>query len=237
MGRVKQFFSDLLSIFFIGIGISTTRTRQRKFDLRKLVSDAGQRDEERWILINRAASSVEYRNRQALRLDSRPGKGLAWVEGLRFTVGKIDLSIAAAPQDVGVAFHVRNEREFEAVCFHIEDEARDEGDSQRVVIQYISTYHDQRVSQEARFDLPYSQSGEWFKARISISKEVIAVFISGDNLPILSVDTSSRGDVYGSVGLWVGPGSSALVADLRIHVVRIDIETQIRNIFGRRPMV
>jgi hypothetical protein len=237
MGRVKQFFSDLLSIFFIGIGISTTRTRQRKFDLRKLVSDAGQRDEERWILINRAASSVEYRNRQAIRLDSRPGKGLAWVEGLRFTVGKIDLSIAAAPQDVGVAFHVRNEREFEAVCFHIEDEARDEGDSQRVVIQYISTYPDQRVSQEARFDLPYSQSGEWFKARISISKEVMAVFISGDNLPILSVDTSSRGDVYGSVGLWVGPGSSALVADLRIHVVRIDIETQIRNIFGRRPMV
>jgi len=236
MGRVKQFFSDLLSIFFIGIGISTTRTRQRKLDLRKLVSDAGQRDEERWILINRAASSVEYRNRQALRLDSRPGKGLAWVEGLRFTVGKIDLSIAAAPQDVGVAFHIRNEREFEAVFFHIEDEARDEGASQRVVIQYISTYPGRRVSHEARFDLPYSQSGEWFKARISISKEVMAVFISGDNLPILSVDTSSRGDVYGSVGLWVGPGSSALVADLRIHVVRIDIETQIRNIFGRRPM-
>jgi hypothetical protein len=237
MGRVRQFFSDLLSILFIGIGISTTRTKQRKLDLRKLVSNADQRAEERWILINRAASSVEYRNRQAVRFDSRSGEGLAWVEVLRFSVGKIDLNIAASPQDIGIAFHVQNEREFEAVCFHVGDEARDEGASQRIVIQYLSTYPDRRVSQEAQFDLPYSQSGEWFKARISISKEVIAVFISGDNLPILSVDTSGRGEVYGSVGLWIGPGSSALVTDFRIHVVRSDLETQIRGIFGRRPMV
>lgn len=236
MGRLRQFFSDLLSILFIGIGISTTRTKQRKLDLRKLVSNAGQRAEERWILINRAASSVEYRNRQAVRFDSRSGNGLAWVDGLRFSVGKIDLNIAASPQDVGIAFHVRNEREFEAVCFHIGEEARNEGGAQRVVIQYLSTYPDRRVSHEAQFDLPYSQSGEWFKARISISKEVIAVFISGDNLPILSVDASDAERVYGSVGLWIGPGSSALVSDYRIHVVRSDFENQIRSIMGRRPI-
>ena len=66
MGSVKQFFSDLFAIFFMGIGISTTRTKQKKLDLRKLVSNEG-RDYgesrgagERWILVNRAASSVEY---------------------------------------------------------------------------------------------------------------------------------------------------------------------------------
>jgi len=242
MGKVKQFFSDLFAIFFMGVGISTTRTKQKKFDLRRLVSNEDRGPEEsrgageRWILVNRAASSVEYRNRQAVSFDSRPGAGLAWVEGLRFSVGKIDLNIAAAPQDVGIAFHVQNEREFEAVCFHVGNEARDEGASQRVIVQYLSTDPDRNANHEAHFDLPYSQSGEWFKVRISISKEVIAVFISGGNIPTLSVHTSGRGDVYGSVGLWIGPGSSALVSDIRTHEVRSDIERHIRSISGRRPM-
>jgi hypothetical protein len=186
-------------------------------------------------LFDRAASSVEYRNQQAVRFDSRSGSGLAWVEGLRFSVGKIDLNIAAAPQDVGIAFHVQNEREFEAVCFHIGNEAQDEGASQRVVVRYLSTGPDRNANHEAQFDLPYSQSGEWFKVRISISKEVIAVFISGGNIPTLSVDTSGRGAVYGSVGLWIGPGSSALVADFRTHEVRSDIEKHIRSISGKKP--
>jgi hypothetical protein len=239
MGKVKQFFSDLFAIFFMGVGISTTRTKQKKFDLRRLVSnqgaEEGRRARERWILVNRAASIVEYRNQQAVSFDSRTGAGLAWVEGLRFSVGKIDLNIAAAPQDVGIAFHVRNEREFEAVCFHVGNEAQDEGASQRVVVKYLSTDPDRNANHEAQFDLPYSRSGEWFKVRISISKEVIAVFISGGNIPILSVDASGRGAVYGSVGLWIGPGSSALVADFRTHEVRSDIEKHIRSIMGKNP--
>src|SRR5215470_7284626 len=151
METVKQFFSDLFAILFMGIGISTTRTKQKKLDLRKLVPNTGRRSgesrdpEEKWILVNRDASSVEYRNQQSVRFDSRLGAGLAWVEGLRFSVGKIDLNIAAVKQDVGIAFHVRNEREFEAVCFHIGNEARDEGASQRVVVKYLSTYPDQNV--------------------------------------------------------------------------------------------
>jgi hypothetical protein len=239
MGRVKQFFSDLFAIVFMGVGISTTRTKQKKFDMRRLVSSHGSEESrragERWILVNRAASSVEHRNQQAVSIDSRPGAGLAWVEGQRFSVGKIDLNIAATPQDVGIAFHVRNEREFEAVCFHVGNEAQDEGASQRVVVKYLSTDPDQDANHEAQFDLPYSQSGEWFKVRISISKEVIAVFISGGNIPILSVDASGRGAVYGSVGLWIGPGSSALVADFRTHEVRSDIEKHIRSIMGKNP--
>jgi hypothetical protein len=241
MGQIKQFFSDLFAIFLIVIGISTTRTKQRKFDLRKLASITNQGSGEKWILVNRAASIVEYRNEQAVMFDSRSGKGLAWVEGLRFSTGKIDLNIAATPQDAGIAFHIRNEREFEAVCFHIGDEARDESESQRVVVQYLSTYADRNLWREAQFDLPYSQSGEWFKARLSISKEVVAVFINGANLPTLSVGASKDPEAYGSasdstsgfVGLWIGPSSSALVTDFRIHVVRSDIEKQIRSIFGR----
>src|SRR5215813_4356910 len=241
MGRVKEFFSDLFALVFMGVGISTTRPKQRKLDMRKLVSnedhdyEESRGAEERWILVNRAASSVEYRNQQAVSFDSRSSKGLAWVEGLRFSVGKIDLNIAAAPQDVGIAFHVQNEREYEAVRFHVGNEARDESASQRVIVQYLSTDPDRNANHKAQFDLPYSQSGEWFKVRISISKEVIAVFISGGNIPILIVDTSGRGAIYGSVGLWIGPGSSALVADFRTHEVRSDIEKRIRSISGRRP--
>ena len=241
MGSVKQFFSDLFAIVFMGIGISTTRTKQKKLDLRKLTSNEGRGPGERrgagerWILVNRAASSVEYRNQRAVRLDSRPGAGLAWVEGLRFSVGKIDLNIAAVKQDVGIAFHIRNEREFEAICFHVGNEAQHEGESQPVIVRYLSTGPDQDANHEARFDLPYSQSGEWFKVRITISKEVVAVFISGGNIPTLSVYASGGGGVYGSVGLWIGPGSSALVADFRTHEVRGNIEKQIRSIMGRNP--
>jgi len=242
MGRVKQFFSDVFALFFMGVGISTTRPKQRKLDLRRLVNSEDRASEEsrdggeRWVLVNRAASSVEYRNQQAVRLDSRSGKGLAWVEDLRFSVGKIDLSVAAVKQDVGIAFHVQGEREFEAICFHIGKEAGDETESQRVVVQYLSTDPDRDANQEAQFDLPYGQSGEWFKVRAAISKEVIAVFIGGGNVPALRVDTSGGGNVYGSVGLWIGPGSSALVADFRIHEVRSDLEKQIRSISGKNPV-
>src|SRR5262245_20067160 len=242
MGRVRQFFTDLFALLFMGFGISTTRPKQKKLDMRKMVYNEDQGSEEsrgageRWILDNRAAAIAEYRDQQAVRLDSRLGAGLAWVEGLRFSVGKIDLNIAAAPQDVGIAFHVQNEREFEAICFHIGKEAQDEGESQRVVVQYLSTDPDRDANHEEQFDLPYGKSGEWFKVRITISKEVIAVFISGSNVPALRVDNSARGDVYGSVGLWIGSGSPGLVADYRIHEIRSDIEKQIRSISGRRPM-
>jgi hypothetical protein len=236
MGRVKQFFSDLFALFFMGVGISTTRTKQKKLDMRKLVAGGDRGAEERWILVNRAASIVEYRNSQAVSFDSRPGAGLAWVEGLRFSVGKIDLNIAAVKQDVGIAFHVHNETDFEAICFHIEDEARAEGASQRVVVRYLSTDPGRNANHEAQFDLPYSKSGEWIKVRTSISKQVTAVFINGSNLPTLRVDNPGGGDVYGSVGLWIGSGSSALVADFRIHEVRGDIEKQIRSMMGRNLM-
>ena len=227
MGRLKQFISDLFAMIFMGVGISTTRTKQRKFDLRELVAGDG------WRLVNSSASIEEYKGKQAARFDARRGAGLAWVEGLRFSVGKIDLDIAAVKQDAGIAFHVQNEREFEAVCFHIGDEAQSEGETQRVVVRYFSTDPDWSANHEARFDLPYSQSGEWFKARVSISKEVIAVFINSSNIPTLRLDNPGGGEVYGSVGLWIGAGSTALVADFRIHEIRSEIERQIGRIFGR----
>jgi hypothetical protein len=67
-----------------------------------------------------------------------------------------------------------------------------------------------------------------------ISKEVIAVFINGGNVPCLRVDNSAGGEVYGSVGLWIGAGSAALVADFRIHEVRSEVEKEIGRILGRR---
>jgi len=227
MGRLKQFISDLFAMIFMGVGISTTRTKQRKFDLRELVAGDG------WRLVNSSASIEEYKGKQAARFDARRGAGLAWVEGLRFSVGKIDLDIAAVKQDAGIAFHVQNEREFEAVCFHIGDEAQSEGETQRVVVRYFSTDPDRDADHDARFDLPYSQSSEWFKARVSISKEIIAVFINGSNVPTLRLDNPGGGEVYGSVGLWIGAGSTALVADFRIHEIRSEIERQIGRIFGR----
>ncbi len=238
MGRVKQFFSDLFALFFMGVGISTTRPKQKKLNLRKLVANEDRGDgrsrgaEERLILVNRAATIVEYRNQEAVRFDSRQEIGLAWVEGLRFSVGKIDLMIAAIKQSVGIAFHVHNDREYEAICFHIGNEAREQGERQRVVVRYISTAPDRPSNYEAQFDLPYGRSGEWFKVRITISNEVTAVFISGDNVPTLRVDNSGNRDVYGSVGLWIDSNSPALVSDLRIHEIRSDLEKQIRRISG-----
>ncbi|MGE0126812.1 MAG: hypothetical protein AB7U82_01815 [Blastocatellales bacterium] len=228
MGKLKRFLSDLSTMFFMGVGISTARTKQRKLDLRKLVSGAD------WRLINRTASNVEYRGQRAVKFDARAGEGLAWIEGLRFSIGKIDLDIAAVRQDAGIAFHVQDEKEFEAICFHVGNEARSEGESQDVEVSYFSTRSGQRASQRARFDLPYSRSSEWFKVRISISKEVIAVFINGSNVPTLRVDNSVGRGVYGSVGLWAGPGSSALVANFRIQEARSEIERQISGMMGKR---
>lgn len=231
-------------MLFMGVGISTTRPRQRRLDLQRLV-DADRRDRgrsgssaEEWILANCAASGVEYKGRPAIRLAAGKKEGLAWIERLQTKVSKIDLDIAAIKQDVGMAFHVLDEREFEAICFHIGDEARAEGESQRVVLRYLSRgassgpNRDERP--EAQFELSYDQSGEWFKARITISTEIIAVFINDSNIPSLRVANSAVSEPYGSIGLWVGADSTALVSDFRIHEVKADIESQINRIMGRR---
>jgi hypothetical protein len=244
MGRLRQFLSDMFAMVLMGVGISTTRPRQRKLDLQGLVSasadgpGAGGNSRERWILTNCAATNVNFKGQQAVRLEARGREGLAWIERLRFPVSKIDLDIAATPQAVGVAFRVRNERDFEAICFHVGNEVRKEGEQQRVLLRYLArgfaADSGRQEDSEAEFFIPFSQSGEWFKSRITISKDVIAVFINGSNIPSLRLRNVEGEETSASVGLWVGGGSPALIADFRAHEVRGDIESQIKRIMGRR---
>jgi hypothetical protein len=136
-----------------------------------------------------------------------------------------------------MAFHVISEREFESICFQVGEEARREGEAQRVTLRHLArgstAAPTMDTGSEAHFDLPYSQSGDWFKARITISKEIIAVFIDGSNIPALRINNSVGAEPSGSIGLWVGAGSSALISDFRIHEVRGDIESQLKRLMGR----
>jgi hypothetical protein len=59
--------------------------------------------------------------------------------------------------------------------------------------------------------------GEWTKVRIEVKRERARLFVNGTEQPTLIVNDLKRGaKEAGSIGLWIGPGTVAHFADLRL---------------------
>lgn len=58
--------------------------------------------------------------------------------------------------------------------------------------------------------------GEWTKLRIEVSGVKMRLYVNGSTQPVLVVNDLKHGDTSGSIALWIGPGTEAYFADLRI---------------------
>ena len=59
--------------------------------------------------------------------------------------------------------------------------------------------------------------GEWTRIRIEVSDEKMRLYVHGSSQPTLVVNDLKAGDTRGSVALWIGVGTEAYFADLRIN--------------------
>jgi hypothetical protein len=179
-----------------------------------------------WTLVNRGATAVVDGARQAVRIDERPGNGIAWLEASRFVEGTIDLDIRGkdVPQRsfVGIVFNGTDDETWDAVYFRPFNFRSPDPASAGHSVQYVShpdfTWQRLRAERPDQFEKPVRPAPDpngWFHARVVVTASRVRVYVNGAAEPCLDVEKlGNRGP--GRVGLFVGNNSGGDFADLRI---------------------
>lgn len=186
------------------------QTKAIELDLAKLANGKGLK------VFNRSVTSFSDGGRKGIRLSDRlseaRGDGVAYVEGVEFANGSIELDIRGKDvreqSFVGVAFHGVDGTTYDAIYFRpfnfkAEDPAR-----RSHAVQYISspTYMWQKLRTEhpgmyENTVNPVPDPNGWFHVRVVVASPKVSVFVEGGKEPSLVVSQlSERGK--GLTGLW-----------------------------------
>lgn len=176
-------------------------------------------------VFNRSVSSLTDGARKGARLSESPGDGVAYVPGIEFSNGTIELDVkgkdVAQQSFIGVAFHGVDGTTYDAIYFRPFN-FRAEGPPRSRAVQYVA--HPTYPWQKLRADHPgkYEQAvnpvpdpNAWFHARVVVASPKVSVFVGDAKEPCLVVDQlSDRRN--GLVGLWVGNNSGGEFANVTI---------------------
>ncbi len=197
MAGLKKLFADVGKLLYWGVGISDPGTIPRKVDLWKIAANGG------WKVQSLSASNLNHKGKEAVRLQTGDGDGWALLEGLQLPECKLDLSLAAVTQELGLIVRAENEISYDLISFQVNAGAATLG----LEIWFGST--------AANVELPNYLLGEWIGLRVVVAPQFTAVFVNGSNMPSLKVPVSSQSSKGDLIGFWLGKNSEALVADLK----------------------
>lgn len=180
---------------------------------------------------NLDAAVVTYQGKEAARLVDREGGGLALVKSSPFRNGAIEVELAGKPSAasfaaargfVGVAFRVQNAgSKYEAIYLRPTNGRADDMLRRNHSTQYISEpewpwdrlRNESPGVYESYVDL---ESGAWTKYRIVVKGTRAELYVDNAAQPCLIVKDLKLGDVSGGIALWVGPGTEAYFANLKV---------------------
>ena len=212
---------------------SATAQPARSNDL--LAGDPG-----RLTPVNVSISRVQYRGRDAIRVVGKepavaPAAGtyhtIAIVPDTDLRDGTIEADIAGQPLAgadtsvrgfVGIAFRVDSSGGKYAAFYLRPTNGRAQDQLRRNhATQYVSEpefpWHRLRREQpgvyESYVDL---ESGVWTSVRIEVRQGVARLFVNGSQQPVLIVNDMKNPPTAGRVALWVGAGTEAHFARLRV---------------------
>ena len=177
-------------------------------------------------IFNRSVSRLDEGAKKGARLSQSPGDGVAYVEGIEFANGAIELDIRGkdVPQQsfVGVAFHGVDGTIYDAIYFRPFNFRAEDAARRSHGVQYIShpthTWQKLRTEQPGRYEQPVNPVPDpngWFHARVVIASPKVSVFVSDAKEPSLVVEQLSDRK-KGLVGLWVGNTSGGDFANLTV---------------------
>lgn len=191
--------------------------------------------------MNVKTEMVTFKRRKALRVnDTAPaGTGdegrLVILQKTEFQDGIIEVDLAGEPGPgagegargfVGIAFRVAADASrFECIYLRPTNGRAEEQVRRNHSVQYISIpgfpwqllRKDFPEKYETYVDLI---AGEWTKVRIDVHGNQARLFVNGVEQPTLIVDNLKQGQTRGAVALWIGPGTLAHFANLRITTSR-----------------
>src|SRR5213592_3187487 len=177
-------------------------------------------------VFNRSVSSLSDGARKGVRLSEHAGDGVAYLQGVEFTNGTIELDVRGkdVPQQsfVGVAFHGVDGTTYDAIYFRPFNFKTDDSVRHAHAVQYVShpTYPWQklRAEQPGKYEQPVSPAPDpngWFHVRVVVAAPQVKVFVNELKEPSLVV-TQLSDRRKGRVGLWVGNNSAGDFANLKV---------------------
>ncbi|MEO5739024.1 MAG: hypothetical protein ABIS29_00320 [Vicinamibacterales bacterium] len=215
----------VISTFGCAVGLATTariagQAKTIERDLAALVDAKG------LTVFNRSASSFVDGARKGARLTENAGDGVAYLHGIEFANGTIEIDLKGKDVQqqsfVGVAFHGVDAATYDAVYFRPFN-FRTEDAARRVrAVQYVAhpahPWQKLREEQPGKFEQPVNPVPDpngWFHARVVVASPKVSVFVNDAAQPSLVVDQLSARK-KGLVGLWVGNSSGGDFANLKI---------------------
>lgn len=188
-------------------------------------------------LVNVKAETVTFKGRKALRVrDAAPPESgdeerLVILPKTAFQDGVIEVELAGEPGPgagegargfVGLAFRVApDQSRFECIYLRptngrVEDQVR-----RNHSVQYISMpgfpWHLLRKDFPEKYETYVDLvTAEWTRVKIEVRGEKARLYVNGVEQPTLLVNDLKQGQSKGSVALWIGPGTVAHFANLRI---------------------
>jgi len=178
------------------------------------------------------ATVVTYQGKVATRLtDGEGGGGLALVKGLFFKDGAIEVDLAGKPSAgafagargfVGIAFRVQGGgSKYECIYLRPTNGRADDMARRNHSTQYVSEpewpwdrlRRESPGVYESYVDL---EAGALTKYKIVVKGARAELYVHDAAQPCLIVKDLKLGDSGGAVALWVGPGTDAYFANLKV---------------------
>ena len=177
-------------------------------------------------VFNRTATSVRDGARSGVHLSASADNGVAYLKGVEFANGTIELDIRGKDVQgqsfVGVAFHGVDDTTYDAVYLRPFNFKTDDPVRHSHAVQYVShpTYPWQKLRAEHPGEYeqavtPAPDPNGWFHVRVVVASPKVSVYVADATEPCLVVSQLSNRH-KGRVGLWVGNGSDGDFANLRI---------------------
>jgi len=175
---------------------------------------------------NRQLSQFTESGKKGIRFSKNGGDGIAWLNGVEFSNGIIELDIRGKDvlqeSFVGVAFHGVNNETLDAIYFRPFNFQSTDPVRKIHAVQYIShpdnTWSILREKHNGKYEkavIPAPNGNEWFHAKIVIQYPKVTVFVNGNSEPSLVIDKLNNRET-GKIGLWVGNNSDGDFANLQI---------------------
>jgi hypothetical protein len=222
---MNQRVAVLSIVAALGLFTSCAVGQQRAIDpdLAKLASGQGLQV----TVTNRRVTGFTDGARQGLRLSEGPGEGAAYLEGVEFANGTIELDVRGKDIQgrsfVGVAFHGVDSATHEAIYFRPFNFRAADSTRRAHAVQYISqptyTWNKLRADHPGVYEAPVNPApdpNDWFHVRVVVAGPKVSVFVDDAREPSLVVTRLSE-RTKGLVGFWVGNGSGGDFANLRIR--------------------
>ena len=179
-------------------------------------------------------SNATFKGKSALHAtpaDNAATAGLLIVKDSDFHEGIIEADLAGAPASgtsaaargfIGIAFRMTADAaKYECIYLRPTNGRAEDQLRRNHSVQYISQpdYPWERLRKESPAEYEtYADlvPAEWIHVKIEVRGSKARLWLNGSPQPAFLVNDLKRGDSKGAVALWVGPGTDAHFANLRI---------------------